>query len=801
MFPASPPPPIRALLAGISGLVLLLWAAGCTGIGSGVVDAPGDSGPIFGDLDGDGYTGDADCDDADASIHPGALELCDGLDQDCDDQVDENALDAATFYADADSDGHGDPGSPIRGCEPSEGYVSPAGDCNDADPTVYLGAAEVCDAVDNDCDGAIDEGVGETWYLDADGDGFGDEAVSRQGCDPGGSYVPAPSDGRFDCNDLDPAFHPDAAETDCTDRNDYDCDGSTPWADDDADGSAACLDCDDHDSRAEPVAAEVCDGIDNDCDGLVDDDDSEVGGTLVFYADGDHDGYGLDTSTTTACLAPEGFVGVGGDCDDGDARIHPGAGETDCSDPTDYNCDGSIGWADADADGTPACSDCNDADPSVHPGASETCNGTDDDCDALIDDDDPDVVGTHVFYADADADGYGSALSRTEACLAPDGFVSVISGVFDCDDADVSINVERVFYLDADGDGWGDDAVSGVDCFAPEGYVSEAGDCNDGDPAFYPGASETDCTDPNDYDCSGTTSYVDTDGDGFAACEDCDDTNRDVFPSAMESCNGIDDDCDGLADDDDPGVIGTSTWFLDADGDTYGDGGVSVGTCIAPPSYVPDSTDCDDTEPSINPASTEICGDDLDQDCDGTECPSTGDVIFTEIMQNPSATADSVGEWFELSNVSSWKMDLSGFQIRDDATDHFTIPDGTVVDSGDAIVFVRTSDGMTSPVPDVVWADLGTMQLANATDSLSLASAAGTLVDAVFWDGGLTFPDPEGSAMSLDPAFYDDVSNDVGTNWCEAPTDATYTPADHGTPGETNPSCGFSEPIPPDTGG
>ena len=101
-------------------------------------------------------------------------------------------------------------------------------------------------------------------------------------------------------------------------------------------------------------------------------------------------------------------------------------------------------------------------------------------------------------------------------------------------------------------------------CDAPDGYVEEGGDCDDDDVAIHPAASES-CSDPTDYNCDGEVEYADVDGDGFAACEDCDDTDEDVNEDAAEVCNDVDDDCDGLVDDDDGSVdlSGGGTWYTD----------------------------------------------------------------------------------------------------------------------------------------------------------------------------------------------------------------------------------------------
>ena len=108
-------------------------------------------------------------------------------------------------------------------------------------------------------------------------------------------------------------------------------------------------------------------------------------------------------------------------------------------------------------------------------------------------------------------------------------------------------------YPDADGDGWGDGEGEDVGCEIPAGYAEEPGDCDDTDERFHPGAEESDCTDPNDYNCDGMTGYADADGDGFAACEDCNDKDEEVNPDAEEWCDGIDNDCDRVVDGEDGG--------------------------------------------------------------------------------------------------------------------------------------------------------------------------------------------------------------------------------------------------------
>jgi hypothetical protein len=223
---------------------VLLAIAGCT-----ESHRSGPDGPV--DRDGDGYDTDSDCDDGDASIHPGASDYgmspyppdpacppyygggggggrgeSNGLDDDCDGAIDEDVLISTCNYIpdagpDAGPDNDGD------------GY--PAGsDCNDSDPNVHPGAEETCcDSVDQNCDGYLEpEDIACNCFFDADGDGYGS------------GFGPGP-----DCNDSDPTIHPDAPEV-CGDGIDQNCDGS--------DGGGGY---------------EYCgNGVDDDCDGLTDED-------------------------------------------------------------------------------------------------------------------------------------------------------------------------------------------------------------------------------------------------------------------------------------------------------------------------------------------------------------------------------------------------------------------------------------------------------------------------------------------------------------------------------------------------
>ncbi|MGD2064431.1 MAG: ExeM/NucH family extracellular endonuclease, partial [Nitrospirota bacterium] len=162
-----------------------------------------------------------------------------------------------------------------------------------------------------------------------------------------------------------------------------------------------------------------------------------------------------------------------------------------------------------------------------------------------------------------------------------------------------------------------------------------------------------------------------------------------------------------------------------------------------------------------------------------------GDVVINEIMQNPSAVADSAGEWFELVNTTDRDFDLNGWTIQDNDSDAHVIVNGgpLVIPAGGYLVLGNNGDSGTNGgvAVDYVY---GSLFLANGADEVVLLDDVLTEIDRVEWDGGVTFPDPTGASMALaDPA----LDNNVGANWCEAST--TFGAGDLGTPGAAN-DCG-----------
>ena len=302
----------------------------------------------FMDADGDGW-GDAsvslyvcggtpegyaassgDCDDSDPLRHPDSTEVCDGIDNDCDGGVDEDSVDADTWYLDHDGDGYGDADWTYTGCEPLSGYVAEATDCNDESSISYPGADEICDGMDNDCDEEVDEGELLAVFEDGDGDGYGDAMTMIGECDP----TEGTSTMGGDCDDADSAVYPGAPDTPY-DGLDSDCSGGSDY-DADLDGydhpDGGGDDCDDGDGSVFPGAEdEPYDGIDADCVGDDDFDDDADG-----YVPDDYVGF------ETAGVDGSGSL-PGGDCDDTDPDRNPGMEEVS-DDGVDSDCDGEDSW-------------------------------------------------------------------------------------------------------------------------------------------------------------------------------------------------------------------------------------------------------------------------------------------------------------------------------------------------------------------------------------------------------------------------------------------------------------------------
>ena len=170
-----------------------------------------------------------------------------------------------------------------------------------------------------------------------------------------------------------------------------------------------------------------------------------------------------------------------------------------------------------------------------------------------------------------------------------------------------------------------------------------------------------------------------------------------------------------------------------------------------------------------------------------------GQIVITEVMQNPSAVSDANGEWFELHNAGGSAVDIDGWKIKDDSTSSETHTisksGGLTIAAGGYIVLAEDGD---STVNGGITADYdySTISLGNSTDGLILTNGSDVEQDRVVWDNGSTFPDPNGASMSLKAP---DLDNAVGANWCVATT--AYGSGDLGTPGAAN-DCPAGPTIP-----
>jgi hypothetical protein len=171
--------------------------------------------------------------------------------------------------------------------------------------------------------------------------------------------------------------------------------------------------------------------------------------------------------------------------------------------------------------------------------------------------------------------------------------------------------------------------------------------------------------------------------------------------------------------------------------------------------------------------------------------PGPDDLVINEVMQNPSAVADSNGEWFEVKNVSGATLDLDGCVVSDADTDAFTIAANTQIAADEYFVFcVNDTSAENGGLPSCYdWGASNDFTLGNSGDEIIITCGTDE-IDRIEYDGGPVWPDPTGGSMTYNvPAAPSDPSNNLGTNWYDAadpPQSSTYGDGDYGTPGAVN---------------
>ncbi|MCB9679824.1 MAG: FG-GAP repeat protein [Alphaproteobacteria bacterium] len=322
-----------------------------------------------------------------------------------------------------------------------------------------------------------------------------------------------------------------------------------------------------------------------------------------------------------------------------------------------------------------------------------------------------DRTGSQLASADLDGDGYDDAVVTSpfsDLAGTDRGLVSVFFG----GDAGPA---PQTFWFDGDGDGHGDPDSPQLACAAPPEHVANDDDCDDTSGLFRPGAPE-DCAGP-DTNCDGFIGGGDADGDTVAACAgDCDDGDATVSPLADELCgDGLDNDCDGLVDD--GSALDATVYYVDVDGDGFGDETFPIPSCTTPTfDHTLLGGDCDDGDPAIRPGAVEVC-DSLDNDCSGG---ADADAVDADLWYEDTDD-DGVGTPWSTTRSCVEPIGYSAFPLDCDDTDPAISPLATEV-----------CDGVDNDCDGLYY--LGWKE---SPDAMAFASLGGTTLGGQLGTGGV----------------------------------------------------------------
>jgi hypothetical protein len=606
------------------------------------------------DSDGDGYgnlaitlqncgqpvgyvANSTDCNDAASAVNPGAVEVYNGIDDNCNNTVDEGFT-PLNYYLDNDGDGVGGATFVVNVTSPGPNYTLTTGDCNDNNSNIFPGNTEICDNLDNDCDLLIDEGLTfVSYYQDLDGDSYGNASVMLSSCTPPLGYV------------------------------------------------LNSTDCQDNAATINPAAFDIPgNGIDEDCSGL---DAPIVAAQLGLYE---------FTQALAACpvladtvtAQPTNasfsiYTNQGGTCTAAANVFNNNTwGTGSAVNLNNYNefsvqADSCFGLSLTKLTFTHKVSNVNTI-PTWHLRSNVDNYAADIASDSITSNlilSDTVLLGSafatlnqvtfrfyitgisttgatwrndnvslwgfintvqpQTFFQDSDGDGFGNANNTLLSCTLPLGYTSNNT---DCNDNDSLINPLTTWFVDADLDGFGNPNNFVTSCIQPAGTSINGLDCDDSNPQLNLVVGY----------------YVDADGDGFGddatgvvTCAqpantvtiggDCDDADSTVYPGAMELCDGIDNNCNSSIDE----GLSTTTYYEDLDGDSFGSLVATITCEILGNGFVLISGDCDDNNPNAYPGALDVLDNGIDENCDGVDNYLAIDEQSLEsvvLMPNPAQT-------------------------------------------------------------------------------------------------------------------------------------------------------------------